>query len=396
MPAESIYLDHNATTPLLPAAAEAMARAWVEGFANPASQHGPGRAARRQLEAARERIISLLGGEPSGRQPDRLVFTSGGTEANSLALRGILAASGRSHLVISAIEHPSVSATADRLAAEGVTVHRLGVASSGVVRADELGELLSRHGEQIGLVSVMAASNETGVGQPIAALAEICRSAGVPMHTDAVQAVGKQPFNFRELGVAAMTFTGHKFHGPPGIGGLVLAPGIEATPQLAGGFQQAGLRPGTESAPLAAGLVTALEAAVEEMPTRRERLGRMRDRLETRLLASWPGAVSIGADAPRLEHATCLAFPGVDRQALVMAYDLAGVACSTGSACASGSSEPSPTLVAMGLPDRVVDSAVRFAIGALTTDEQLDEAIHRLEAVNQRLLKSDVAGLSTV
>ncbi len=385
MPPTPIYLDHNATTPLLPAAAEAMRLAWEQGFANPASQHGPGRDARRTLEAARERIIALLGGEAAGRRPDRLVFTSGGTEANSLAIRGLLAASGKRRLIISAIEHPSVAATAERLEQEGCTVDRLGVGSDGIVRVDELCALLASDASEIGLISVMTASNETGVIQPVEQLAAACREAGVPFHTDAVQIVGKQRVAFRDWGVAALTFTAHKFHGPLGVGGLMLAPGLQIAPQLDGGFQQEGLRPGTESAPLAAGMLAALAAADEEREARRQRMRHLRDRLEARLLDSWPGATAIGAESPRLAHTTCLAFPGANRQALVMAYDLTGVACSTGSACASGSSEPSPTLLAMGLDRPLVDGAVRLSLGALTTEAEIDQAIERLVQVNGRL-----------
>lgn len=386
MPKETIYLDHNATTPLLPAAAEAMRLAWRQDFANPASQHGPGRSARRTLESARERLITLLGGEASGRAPDRLVFTSGGTEANSLAIRGLLAASGKRRLAVSAIEHPSVAATAKRLEEEGYTVDRLGVSGDGIVQVDELRELLASSGAEIGLVSVMAASNETGVIQPVENLAALCREAGVPFHTDAVQVAGKQTVAFRDWGVTALTFTAHKFHGPLGLGGLLLGPSVTISPQLDGGFQQEGLRPGTESAPLAAGMLTALEWAVQESTVRRDRMSKLRDRLEASLLQAWPGAVAIGAAVPRLDHTTCVAFPGANRQALVMAYDLAGVACSTGSACASGSSEPSPTLLAMGLDRPLVEGAVRFSLGALTTDTEIDLAIDRIAQVNGRLL----------
>lgn len=384
-PTTPIYLDHNATSPLAPAAADAMRAAWESSFANPASQHAPGRAARRTLEAARERVIELLGGKPGGREPDRLVFTSGGTEANVLALRGLLAARGARRLVVSAIEHPSVAATADKLLSEGVHVDRLPVDSRGVVRIDALEALLADGGPPIGLVSVMTGNNETGVLQPIERLAAICRAAGVPMHTDAVQAVGKHPVRFREWGVSAQTFTAHKFHGPLGIGGLLLAPGVMVEPLLTGGFQQQQTRPGTESAPLAAGLLAALEEAEGDAYQRRARLATFRDRLERRLIDSWPGAVALGANADRLPHACCVAFPGADRQALVMAYDLAGVACSSGSACASGSSEPSPTLLAMGLPEPLVRGAVRFAVGAFTAEVEIDDAAERIAAVNSRL-----------
>lgn len=395
MPPEPIYLDHNATTPLGPAAAEAMRAAWAETYANPASQHGPGRDARRRLEAVRERTVTLLGGEAAGRAPDRLVFTSGGTESNALALRGLLAASGRKRLVVSAIEHPSVAATADRLESEGYAVDRLGVSPGCVVDRDELQGCLDKHADEIGLVSLMAASNETGVLQPIAEAARLCREAGVPFHTDAAQLVGKRPVEFRDWGAAALSFTAHKFNGPLGIGGLLLAPGVNPTPQLNGGFQQESLRPGTESAPLAAGLATALETATAERSERQSRLERLRGQLERALLASWPGAVPLGAEVDRLEHTSCLAFPGSDRQALVMAYDLAGVACSTGSACASGSSEPSPTLLAMGLPEDLVRGAVRFSLGATTTEAQIDEAIARLTWVHERLRSERIDTQST-
>lgn len=383
MPSEPIYLDHNATSPLLPAAAEAMREAWATAWANPASQHAAGRAARRVLEDAREQVIHLLGGDPTGRSPDRLVFTSGGTEANALAIRGLLAASGKRRLVISAIEHPSVSRTAERLETEGVRIDRLGVGADGRVQVEQLETLLASAANEVGLVSVMLASNETGVIQPVQELASSCREAGVRFHTDAVQAVGKLSIDFRGLGVDALTFTAHKFHGPLGIGGLLLAPNAKPTPMFDGGFQQESLRPGTESAPLAAGLRAALESTG---PDRTERLRRLRDRLETGFAATWPGAVVVGAESPRLPHATCLAFPGADRQALVMAYDHAGVACSTGSACASGSSEPSPALLAMGLPEQLVDGSVRFAVGALTTEEEIDAAIERIGRVNADLL----------
>lgn len=388
MPPQSIYLDHNATSPLLPAAAEALRAAWATAWANPASQHAAGRAARRVLEDARERVVRLLGGDPTGRSPDRLVFTSGGTEANALAIHGLLAASGKRRLVISAIEHPSVARTAERLEAEGVRVDRLGVGSDGRVRVEELEKLLGEAADEIGLVSVMLASNETAVLQPIEELGRLCRGAGALFHTDAVQAVGKTPIHFRGKPVDALSVTAHKFHGPTGIGALLLAPGAKPTPMFNGGFQQDSLRPGTESAPLAAGMAAALEAAVSGDPGRAERLRQLRDRLAAGVVESWPGATVIGAESARLPHAACIALPGADRQALVMAYDLAGVACSTGSACASGSSEPSATLLAMGLDRQLVDGAVRFAVGAMTTDAEIDEAIERIGRVNAGLLAS--------
>jgi cysteine desulfurase len=384
MPPTPIYLDHNATSPLLPAAAEAMCEAWATAWANPASQHAAGRAARRVLETAREQVIHLLGGDPTGRAPDRLVFTSGGTEANALAIRGLLAASGKRRLVISAIEHPSVARTAEQLETEGVRVDRLGVGSDGRVRVEELETLLAEAANEIGLVSVMLASNETGVVQPLYAIAPLCREAGIAVHTDAVQFAGKDELSFRKGGIEAATVAAHKFHGPVGIGALILAPHAKLAPQLVGGHQQEGLRAGTESAPLAAGMAAALKEVLR-LPAPTLRLLIKRNRLEAGVLATWPGAVAIAGESPRAPHATCIAFPGADRQALVMAYDLAGVACSTGSACASGSSEPSPTLLAMGLDRKLIDGAVRFAVGAMTTEAEIDEAIERIGRVNAGL-----------
>jgi cysteine desulfurase len=394
----TIYLDNNATTPMLPEVLEAMAECAREAFANPASQHGPGREARRRLEAAREQIARLLGAETAGMRADRVVFTSGGTEANNLALLGMMPAAP-AHVVVSAIEHPSVIGAAEELNRRGHTVSRLRVLPSGVVDLDHLAELLDRRtgfqpvpddlpeARRVGnqsyevapaLVSVMLGNNETGVLQPAAEIARLCRAAGALVHTDAVQAAGKIPVDFRALGVDAMTVAAHKFHGPRGIGALVVRPEVPLAPILFGGFQQAGLRPGTESPMLAVGMAQALELAHQAGCERTALLSALRDRFEEQLLAALPDVVINGALAPRLPHTSSMAFPGVDRQALVMALDLAGVACSTGSACASGSSEPSAVLVAMSCPPSVVSSALRFSFGVQNTSFEVDEAARRI------------------
>jgi cysteine desulfurase len=227
-------------------------------------------------------------------------------------------------------------------------------------------------------VSVMLANNETGVLQPVAEIAQAAAAHGIPVHTDAIQAVAKIPVNFRELGVAAMSVAPHKFHGPLGIGGLLLKHGAGLRPLFHGGFQQAGLRPGTESVALAVGFFTALVMADRELAERQKRVRGLREKLESLLLAGIPSAVIIGAASARLPTTTCVAFPGINRQALVMALDMAGVACSTGSACASGSSEPSATLVAMGLPPEQIESAIRLSLSALTTAEETAEAAKRI------------------
>jgi cysteine desulfurase len=398
---QPIYLDHNATTPVLPEVAAAMAECQATGFANPESQHQLGRRARRMLEDAREGIAEMLGVDLHRRPADRLIFTSGGTEANNLAIFGLsgacspspLMGEGRGEgntarsgavpprLVISSIEHPSVARAAEALARRAWIVDVVPVSSDGVVCAERLDSLLAQRPR---LISVMAANNETGVIQPIRELAAQAAAAAVPLHTDAVQAVGKIPVSFRDLGTAAMSIAAHKFNGPRGIGALAVRGGVPLDPLLFGGFQEDGFRPGTQSVALVVGMQVALAVFHREQTERQARVARLRDRLEAALVSAWPSAVVHGTGATRLPNTTCIAFPGRDRQALVMALDLAGVACSTGSACASGSSEPSPTLMAMGLADELVSSSIRFSLGATTTADEIDEAIKRIIGVLAR------------
>lgn len=391
---EPIYLDHNATTPILPEVAEAMLACWEKPCLNPASQHAFGRAARRALEGARERLGDLLG----AGNDDSIIFTSGGTESNNLAILSLLkqaelreshrdeSHSRTARLVLSAVEHPSTAALGKELERRGHTVDYLPVDPNGVVRADALPPLLQ---ENTKLVSVILGQNETGVLQPVAQIAAICADRGIPLHTDATQVVGKIPLNFRELGAATMTVAAHKFHGPVGIGALVYREGIEIQPQLFGGFQQAGLRPGTEATALAVGMCRALDLAypglelTEHASRLRERAARirdLRDRFERAILAGYPEAVVNGAHAERLPHTSNIAFVGLDRQMLFLALDQAGVACSTGSACASGSSETSPVLIAMGCSEAVLRSSLRFSLGATTTAAEIDQAARRILA----------------
>ncbi|NQT17625.1 MAG: aminotransferase class V-fold PLP-dependent enzyme, partial [Planctomycetes bacterium] len=261
---DSIYLDHNATTPIRPEVAQAMARCYAEGYANPASQHRPGQRARRVLDDAREAIADVVGANLSSSPADWLIFTSGGTEANTLAVLGIApAAEGGEpgQVIVSAIEHASVIEPAEHLMEQGWRLDTMGVTSEGVVRVERLAGLIT---PETRLVSVMLANHETGVLQPVAELAPICREAGVPLHTDAVQVAGKLPIDFRSLGVSAMTITAHKLQGPLGIGALILRDDVAVDPILFGGHQQGGVRPGTESVALAEGMRTALELWREE------------------------------------------------------------------------------------------------------------------------------------
>ncbi len=442
----TIYLDHNSTTPILPEVAASIARCHAEGHANPASQHGPGRRARQIIEDARERIAQLLGANTAGEHADRLIFTSGGTEANNLAMFG-LAGESSGHLAVSAIEHPSVLAPAELLESRGWQVSRLPVDQHGVVQIGELIEVLSAPGftggsvstpqrnadrsqirseptppadvltssqglaprqsrglketaltavvqqsrglepseSKLTLIALMLGNNETGVLQPVGKLAEICAPYGVFLHTDAVQAVGKIPIDFRRLGAATLAFTAHKFHGPRGIGGLLVRSDVELRPLMFGGFQQAGLRPGTEDVALIVGLLTALEISHNDLTDRAARLSTLRDAFETKLRALLPEVAIHGDRVERLPHTSNVAFVGLDRRALVMALDLEGIACSTGSACASGSSEPSPVLMAMGLTEAMVASSLRFSFGTTTTAADIEEASERIVRVCLRL-----------
>jgi cysteine desulfurase len=401
-----IYLDHNSTTPTRPEVVEAMVRCYAAGYANPASQHQPGQQARRILEDARQRVAEILGADLNCLKPDRLIFTSGGTEANNLAILGIAQASrprgagcqpaentadgrsapNRGQAIVSSIEHACVLEAAEHLMELGWRLDTLPVDAHGVVQADALRRLLAYIpggstqgiGELPRLVSVMLANHETGVVQPVEQLAVLCRSAGVPMHTDAVAAAGKLPINFRGLGVTALSIAAHKFQGPLGIGALIISRDANLAPMLFGGHQQEGLRPGTESVALAVGMRTALELWQKEQDEHCRGLTALRDRFESRLKAGRPGLVVHSEAVARLPNTSNLAFPGLEGQILLLALDMAGVACSVGAACASGSTELSPTLRAMGLPNDIVASSLRFSLGATTTAAQIDEAVARI------------------
>ncbi len=424
-----IYLDHNATTPTRPEVVEAMSRCYAEVYANPASGHRPGQQARRVLEDARERIAQILDADLAPPRRDRLIFTSGGTEANNLAILGIAQAGsgGGWHgqnarvldealatrqchpstplgqIIISSGEHQSVIEPAEHLLEQGWRLDTLGLTPQGIVRVDQLPPLI---GTQTRLVSVQLGNHETGVLQPIAELAALCNRAGVPLHTDAVQVVGKLPVSFRSLGVAAMSITAHKCQGPLGIGALIVRHGVPLAPLLFGGHQQSGLRPGTESAALAVGMATALDLWQREQDAHARRMRSLRDRFEAGLRTALPNIVVHGAGASvgqtflsasgqagmpappgdaRLPQTSNIAFPGLDGQVLLMALDLAGIACSVGSACSSGSTELSPTLRAMDLPNALVASSLRFSVGATTTESAIDEAVRRIIHVCREL-----------
>ncbi len=377
-----IDLDQNATTPLDPAVLEAMRPHWLAG-GNPESRHAAGRSARRAWERARESVARRLGAEPS-----EVVFTSGGTEANNLAIFGLMGSEPdrASHVVASPIEHPAVAGPVERLEAGGVAVSRPEVGPDGLARAEAMADAI-QSGTR--LATLILAHNETGAIQPVGDLARRAAVCGVPVHTDAVQAVGRVAVDFHALGVATLAASAHKFHGPAGVGLLLVRQGVTLAPRLFGGGQQSGLRPGTPPVALAVGLAAALERWHGEAEARIGRWRRLRDRLEAALIAALgPSRVvrhGPADEARRLPQTLHLGFPGLDGDALLMQLDLAGVAASLGSACASGSTQPSATLVAMRVPEDRLRSSVRFSLGATTTEAEIDEAVRRVAAVVARI-----------
>ncbi|MCC9606759.1 cysteine desulfurase [Blastopirellula sp. JC732] len=368
-----IYLDNNATTRIDPEVAESLAHAFAQGYVNPSSQHALGRRSRAALEQAKEQILADLGAKTEGFASDEFLLTSGGTESNNLAIFGMVKPQP-GKVIVSSIEHPSVSAATDLLRMRGYDVQTIKAQQNGTIDLDYFRALLTPETQ---LVSVMLANNETGVLQPVAEIAEKCREIGVKTHCDAIQAIGKIPVSFRDLGVDAMTITAHKLHGPRGVGGLILRHGVQLSPQLHGGGQQLAKRPGTEPVELGIAMAKAMRLSLQSAE-KYANLAEMRTEMEAELHQIDPSAVIHGAEVGRLPHTISVSFPGIDRQALVMALDLAGVCISTGSACASGSSERSPVLIAMGLENDQIESAVRISLGRDTTRDEVAEGLRRI------------------
>ncbi len=377
-----IYLDYNATTPCDPEVVEAMLPFLGHLFANPASRaHAPGREAFTALEQARRRVASVIG----ATSPAEVVFTSGATEAANLALLGLAASPSLRirRLVTQATEHRAVLEPAGVLERRGWEVRVLGVDGSGRIRLEEL-EAALREGPA--LVSLMLANNETGVVQPVEEAVRLVHAAGGLIHCDAVQAPGRLPVDVAELGVDLLSLSGHKVYGPKGIGILWIRrrrPPLEPAPLLHGGGQERGLRAGTPNVPGAVGLATALEIASRDRVHSAARLGELRDLLETLLLAELDGVHIHGSGAPRLPNTTSIGLGGVDGNALLAS--LPGLAVSTGSACGSGSPEPSHVLRAMGVPARLAAASLRFSLGRPTSREEVEHAAALVVAEVRRL-----------
>lgn len=387
-PPPPIYLDYAATTSPHARVVDAMREVLARGDGNPASQHRAGQAARKELESCRAVVTHFLGGSSTGMHADRLIFTSGGTEANNLAILGSVGGQPRC-LIVSSIEHPSVMGPAEELQRRGAEVKRIPVDADGVIDVDHARRWLKQVAPGTSM-SVMLANNETGVVQPVRELAPLCRQQNVALHTDAVQFVAKYSLGllerlFHDLGVAALTASAHKIHGPVGVGALLLRHDVTVDPQLFGGFQQGGMRPGTESLVLATGFCHAAGYASAHCADWHAQLTTLRDAFERALREQLDDLIINGEAAERLPHISNVAFLGCDRQQLFLALDFEGVYCSTGSACASGSSEPSPVLRAMGLPEEVISSSLRFSFGGPTTREEIDEGVERIVRCVKRL-----------
>jgi cysteine desulfurase len=375
-----IYLDHNATTPPAAEVVDRMAVALREQFGNPSSVHHYGQVAKAALDEARSAVAALIGGEPS-----EVVFTSGGTESDNFAIRGVAEAlepTGRRHLIATAIEHEAVLNTFKALARRGWRTTLLPVDQTGIVSTETLEQALA---DDTALVSVMHANNEIGTVQPIAQLARIARSRGALFHTDAVQTAGKIPVDVKALGVDLLSLSAHKFYGPKGAGALWIRRGVRLHAPMTGGKQERSRRAGTENVAGIIGLGVAAQLARAKMAAEGARLAALRDRLEDGVLASVSGTAINGARSPRVPNTTNISFDRVEAESLLIALDLAGIAVSTGSACSSGTLEPSHVLKAMGFPAHRTQNSIRFSLGAANTEADVERVIEALPAVVDKL-----------
>ncbi len=375
-----IYLDHNATTPLHPAVVERMTAVLRDEFGNPSSVHHFGQRTKALVDEARSAVAALIGADPT-----EVVFTAGGTESDNFAIRGVAEAlepAGRRHLVATSIEHEAVLNTCKALSRRGWRITLLAVDQSGVVSPDALRAAMS---DDTALVSVMHANNEVGTIQPIAELARIAREKGALFHTDAVQTVGKIPINVKTLGVDLLALSAHKMNGPKGVGALWLRRGIRLVPVLTGGRHERGRRAGTENVPGIVGCGVAATVAVEKMAAEHTRLSALRDRLEREVLRVVPGTAINGGDSPRVPNTTNISFERTEAESLLIALDLQGIAVSTGSACSSGTLEPSHVLKAMGFPAHRTQNSIRFSLGLGNTDPDIDRLLAVLPGVVEKL-----------
>ncbi len=374
-----IYFDHNATTPVAPEVLSAMLPYFSEEYGNASSIHTFGQRTRGAVEQARASVAVLLGCRAA-----EVVFTSGGTESNNLAIFGIAGgfSGGRVHVITSAVEHSAALDPCRALEKRGVAVTILPVNGDGLVDPRDVRAAIR---PETRLITIMLANNELGTLEPIEEIGKIASEMRIVLHTDAVQAAGKVPLDVVKLGVHLLSISGHKFYGPKGIGALYVRKGTHLEPLLYGGHDQRDQRPGTEDVASIVGLGKAVELALSHLSGEAVRLSAMRDRLESELLESIPYARANGARAARTPNTTNMTFPGVEGEAMVIALDLKGIACSTGAACSSGAVEPSHVLTALGLPPEDARATLRLSLGQQTTSEEIDCALDIIPAVIERL-----------
>ena len=375
-----IYFDYNATTPLVPSVADAVAAAMRDVFGNASSVHYFGQQAKAAVDTARSSVAALVGADPS-----EIVLTSGGTESDNLAIRGAAEAlemTKRRHLIASAIEHEAVLNTFKALARRGWRTTLLPVDQSGLVSPDRLRDAMT---DDTALVSVMHANNEIGTVQPVAELAAIAHEHGALMHTDAVQSAGKIAVDVRALGVDLLSVSAHKFNGPKGAGALWVKRGTRLQPQQTGGKHERGRRAGTENVPALAGMGVAARLAADKLSSEAVRVGALRDRLEEGILRHVTGTALNGSRINRVPNTTNISFDRVEAESLLIALDLEGVAVSTGSACSSGTLEPSHVLRAMGFPPHRTQNSLRFSLGVYSTQEEVDRVVEMLPRLVEKL-----------
>lgn len=376
-PTQGIYMDYNATAPVRAEALEVWRRVALECFGNASSTHFAGRAARAVLDEARESLAASL-----GTRARNVVFTSGGTEGDNLAVRGVAEAAGGGHIVTARTEHPAVLEACRWLAANGFDVTFLEVDATGVVDPDAVRDALR---EDTILVSVMWVNNETGVIQPVEEIGAVTRERGVPFHCDAVQAVGRIPIDLASVPVDLLSISGHKFGAPKGTGALVVRRGVELSPAMRGGGQEANRRSGTYNVPGAAALAAAARSACAEIEVEHKRLAALRDRLEAGALQRVPAAAVNGAGAARVANTSNIRFDGADGEAVLLALDGHGIAASSASACAASHAEPSYVLMAMGLAQQQAKDSMRFSLGRSSSLEHVDYLLEILPSVIEHI-----------
>jgi cysteine desulfurase len=377
---QRVYLDHNATTPVHPAVVEAMTKVLREDFGNPSSVHHFGQQAKAAMDQARSAVASLIGADPS-----EVVFTSGGTESDNFAIRGAAEAldtTRRRHLIATTIEHEAVLNTLKALARRGRPTTLLRVDATGIVAPDALKEALT---DDTAVVSVMHANNEIGTIQPIPELARLAHDRGALFHTDAVQTAGKVPVDVKALDVDLLSISAHKFYGPKGVGALWIRRGLRLLPVLTGGKHERSRRAGTENVAGIVGMGVAATLAAAKIEEEARRISALRDRLEERVLRAVPGTTVNGDRSPRVANTTNISFDRIEAESLLIALDLEGVAVSTGSACSSGTLEPSHVLKAMGFPPHRTQNSIRFSLGAANTEAEVDRVVAILPGIVEKL-----------